>query len=557
MTGYVYELPTTGAISFAEFCIDTTGGNVYTSHIAEATQARANMRGVLKECKRMDSGERDYLRIIKVLDDYLPHVYGIIACVASGEIRLKYDPEFSWRTTLSSTLFHTSPRLRLPSLHADLASTLLTYSMALSNFSHSVVSSLGAYEYERAISEKERKDKDERLNFGVLLLCRASGIHTAIGEGVLGELERASNACGSAEGSRGGRGGWVRPPDLEKEVNAALTKMALADAQTLAIRKLLSKAAFDSTLSPGPPLPKSHPSTALIAKLHLGCAALYSSARALAMTPSKASSASGPGSGLKANFGSGSKSSGNGSGTGATAEVSADLLKYLEKETKFHTALAHKWLGVDAGESAKAGKGGEAVGFLKWAQQELEDLSGPGFSKGLSIGRGKGNDKDGDGDGKGKGGRSRKVRIEDELKSVKVFLGHYRKMNDSLTFDPVPKQSVLQALIPEGIMAVSAKAYAPPEPAFGPGSRRYEARTRRSSRDQEEDGSGSCNFGGEQTFGMEKLQVDVDAGGHADRRKKKYAAVPVFEDSSDDDDDDGIGRTATAARTYVGEGSYF
>ncbi|KAF9237580.1 hypothetical protein BU15DRAFT_88724 [Melanogaster broomeanus] len=356
------------------FCIDTTVANMYISaHIAAATQARANMRGVLKECKRMDSSERDYLKIIKVLDDYLPHLYGLIACVASGEIRLKHEPVFSWRTTLSSTLFHTSPRL-----------TLLTYSMALSNFSHSV----------RAITEKERKDKDERLNFGVLLLCRASGVCGTIAEGVLGE-------------------------------------MALADAQTLAIRKLLSKAAFDSTLSP--------------AKLHLECAALYSSARTLAMTPAKASS----GSGLRA------------------TEVSADLLKYLEKETKFHTALAHKWLG--------------------WAQQELEDLAGSGFSKGLSLGRGGGKDKDGE--GKAVGGREGvgKVRVEVELKSVKVFLGHYQKMNDSLMFDPVPKQSELQAVIPEGRMAVSAKAYVPPIPAFGPGSRGYEARTRAMPRDQEED----------------------------------------------------------------------
>ncbi|KAF9227200.1 hypothetical protein BS17DRAFT_727211 [Gyrodon lividus] len=520
MSSYIYELPTTGAVSFAEFCIDTTGGNVYTSHVAEATQARANMRGALKECKRMDSGQRDYLRIIKVLDDYLPHLYGIIACVASGEIILKYEPVFSWRTTLSSTLFHTSPRLRLPSLHADLASTLLTYSMALSNFSHSVVSSLGSYEYERAISEGDRKEKDDRLNFGVILLCRASGVCTAIGGEVLGELERVWGASGSWSGRETRIAGWVRPPELGGEVNAALAKMALADAQTLAIRKLLSKAAFDSTLSPGPPLPKSHPSTALIAKLHLECAALYSSARVLAMTSSKAS---------------------------AAFEVSADLLKYLEKESKFHTALAHKWLGVDAGESAKPGKGGEAVGFLKWAQQELEDLVGSGLSKGLSVGRGGGKGKDGE--GVGKGGGSRKVRIEDELKSVKVFLGHYRKMNDSLTFDPVPKQPVLQSLISEGRMAVSAKAYVPPEPAFGPGSRSYEARTRIGPRDREENGRRSWELGEELTFGMEKLQL----GGGVSYRDKKYATA----DDDSSDDDSGMGMTTTAGRTYVGAGSYF
>lgn len=118
---------------------------------------------------------------------------------------------FSWRTTLSATLFNNSPRLRLPSLHADLASTLVTYAMALSNFAHSVIASLGAYEYERAISEKERKEKDEKLNFGVTLLCRASGVFSTISETVLGELDQAVV-------------GWTKPPDLWREVHAALAK---------------------------------------------------------------------------------------------------------------------------------------------------------------------------------------------------------------------------------------------------------------------------------------------------------------------------------------------
>jgi len=91
--------------------------------------------------------------------------------------------------------------------------------MALSNFSHSVIDSLGAYEYERAISEKERKEKDERLNFGVTLLCRASGVFSAISEAVLGELDKVGS---------GGAGSWVRPPDLSKEVNAALSKSVLS-----------------------------------------------------------------------------------------------------------------------------------------------------------------------------------------------------------------------------------------------------------------------------------------------------------------------------------------
>ena len=63
---YSYDLPTTGTISFPDFALDTTDEHAYTAPIAEATQARANMRGVLKQSRRTDSEHRDHLRIIKV-----------------------------------------------------------------------------------------------------------------------------------------------------------------------------------------------------------------------------------------------------------------------------------------------------------------------------------------------------------------------------------------------------------------------------------------------------------------------------------------------------------
>ena len=66
MTSHIYDLPTTGSVSFSDFVIDTTEGGVYASRIAEATQARANLRGILKQSRRTDSKDRDYLRIIKV-----------------------------------------------------------------------------------------------------------------------------------------------------------------------------------------------------------------------------------------------------------------------------------------------------------------------------------------------------------------------------------------------------------------------------------------------------------------------------------------------------------
>ena len=63
---YIYELPTTGAVSFADFCVDYSAERVYNRHIPEASQARANLRGALKDGKRADHGEKDFLGLVKV-----------------------------------------------------------------------------------------------------------------------------------------------------------------------------------------------------------------------------------------------------------------------------------------------------------------------------------------------------------------------------------------------------------------------------------------------------------------------------------------------------------
>jgi hypothetical protein len=122
---------------------------------------------------------------------------------------------FSWRTTLSANVFKASPRLSLPGCYTDLAFTLLTYAFALSNLAHAIVSGLGQYEHDRAISEQGRKTKDDQLNVAVTFLCRASGIFTYIADTLLPEWES----------NRGGSPASVsKPPDLSREVNHALAK---------------------------------------------------------------------------------------------------------------------------------------------------------------------------------------------------------------------------------------------------------------------------------------------------------------------------------------------
>ena len=73
MSSYLYELPTTGAISFSDFCYDQTAS--YVAEIAETTETRANLRVALKEYKRSDDDEKDYLRLVKVSTACLPRLH--------------------------------------------------------------------------------------------------------------------------------------------------------------------------------------------------------------------------------------------------------------------------------------------------------------------------------------------------------------------------------------------------------------------------------------------------------------------------------------------------
>ena len=196
-------------------------------------------------------------------------------------------------------------------------------------------------------------------------------------------------------------------------------RMALAEAQALAIRKLLSKSAYDSTVTPGPPLPKSHPPPGLIAKLHLECASLFSSARSLVKTASGHKS--------KTKF---KPSSGKNKGTdddaneGSVEEAAPELKRYLADEAALHSALASKWLGVDCGESGGLDRAGQAVGYLQWAKKELDELK-DGTKSGITLPGINENEK--------RARERRKATVAKELETVTVFLKHYTNMNNTVS----------------------------------------------------------------------------------------------------------------------------
>ncbi|RUS26149.1 hypothetical protein BC938DRAFT_471176 [Jimgerdemannia flammicorona] len=85
---YPYALPTTGAISSADYFVDTGD---YANEILEATALRRRLRGVLKEAKREDDEVRGLVWIVKVRKDYLPYLASIIACLETDTLKLKKE----------------------------------------------------------------------------------------------------------------------------------------------------------------------------------------------------------------------------------------------------------------------------------------------------------------------------------------------------------------------------------------------------------------------------------------------------------------------------------
>ena len=199
--------------------------------------------------------------------------------------------------------------------------------------------------------------------------------------------------------------------------------MLLADAHVTAIRKLLlptlSHTLFDP---PGPPLPSNHPSPSLLAKLHLYCASLYDSALAsLKITIPEAPSA-------RKFFSKDKDRPPDTPEESSEGDPIPELKRYLRKESLLASALARKWLGVEAGENGKGQKVGEALAWVNCAQGLLEDLEGSAMRdkmKGLSVG--KGNEK------KKEERRVRKGRVGRELDDIKGWVSTYQGMNDRVS----------------------------------------------------------------------------------------------------------------------------
>ncbi|GAA5910703.1 hypothetical protein JCM6882_002054 [Rhodosporidiobolus microsporus] len=459
-------------------------------HLTDATAAQNRVRSTLKATKKdslSDGRGADWAGAARAIAEYLPHLYAILAGVEADDLLLRTDPAmFAWRATLSSqTLKKGNKRVPLPSLHYELTATLLAYALCLANQASTLVASLGSYEIASSVSSSSIKVHDETINQAANTLCRASGVLVHLAEVVVPRWETAVGVDALRQ----------RPVEMSREVATALSKMCLADANLLAIRRLLSRSlsVAHSTTTPGPPLPPAHPSPSLLAKLHLQVYTLYDESRSIIKSLSSSHS---------------------------SGEISPLLRRYLSDGRALSLALSYKWLGVDAGERSATG---DALGYLAMARKALDELREKDKGFGKIKGLAKRNEK---------AGRGRKGKVLEEVESTEAFASAYKKVNDSVHFQPIPSPQTLQSRLPAGRSALTLKPYTAPAPAFRP--------TIRSS-------------GGGAPLPPPKIppppspasaQLEGGFGG--------LSLAGAAEDSSDEDDDEG-----QEVGDYFGAGQYF
>ncbi|GAA5999029.1 uncharacterized protein JCM10292_003269 [Rhodotorula paludigena] len=423
-------LPPPVPAGFAVPHLVTDPTSSHTRDLSDADAARGRVRTALKATRKegAQAGQgADWAGAARAVAEYLPHLYALLACVEADDLLLRSDPVyFYWRASLSSQpLKKGAKRVPLPSLHAELTATLLAYALCLANQASTLVASLGSYEIASSVSSSAIKVHDETINQAADTLCKASGVLMHLAEVVIPRWEAAVGL----EALR------TRPIDMSREVTTALAKMCLADANLLAIRRLLSRSlsVAHSTTTPGPPLPPSHPSPSLLAKLHLQVYTLYDEARSLVKTVSSSSS-----------------------GASGAGEISPALRRYLSDGRTLALALSYKWLGVDAGEHGSAG---DALGFLALAAKELDALKEK--DKGLRGLKGLAQKAR-------SAGKGRKGKVQEEVESTEAFRSAYKKVNDTVSFEPVPSAQTLQSRLPSGRAALSLKPYTAPSPSFRP-----------------------------------------------------------------------------------------
>ncbi|ORY06294.1 hypothetical protein K493DRAFT_310626 [Basidiobolus meristosporus CBS 931.73] len=113
--------------------------------------------------------------------------------------------------------------------------------------------------------------------------------------------------------------------------------------------------------------------------------------------------------------------------------------KYIGDGIIYHQAIAKRYLAMDAYENQKVGI---AVGFIKEAKESLGNLSKHAKSDAVAL------------------------HAERELEEVKELYSLYKRINDTVSYEPVPSKAELTTLIPGGRSVLDAKPFSLPKHTF-------------------------------------------------------------------------------------------
>ncbi|KAG0257531.1 hypothetical protein BG011_003917 [Mortierella polycephala] len=510
--GYPYTLPTAANVSFQEFLVPNAQ---YQRPLSDATAFRGRLRAALKEHKHSD--RHDFLNIQKALEEYIPLMSGLVAGIESTELRLINDVETTWRCTMSNiALSSKQPRVKQKSIYYEAIFTFLTLGYVFmdranectqavqrkiqlaigdestyvggygdgsslvgtgightnsSSGHHGVRSGFGSSgdighgsggggggtgisvlkskhgaatrlfkkglssassksskssnmigEFTDYLSDEDLAGIDHRLTMAADLYCRAAGVFEYVVQEMIPKWNDAAIVAGEDKESKKAVSEMSRPIDIQTSVVSAHIRLALGEAHACTVRKATIKAARASAIKNATLGGSSAASTAglgatgsktsyvLLAKLTIGIKEEYERAYGLLKSVKDLN------------------------------DISTEFRAHVKDAKVYYEAVAQTLLGMDAYEAQHYGK---AIGFMSLARISFASLAKS--SKAHTI--------------------AQAAAFECRLATENVVA--FEKINNSVTFEVIPPQSALLAVIPSGRIVLQSKKYLPPKPSFG------------------------------------------------------------------------------------------
>ncbi|KAF9187736.1 hypothetical protein BGZ51_001121 [Haplosporangium sp. Z 767] len=440
--GYPYTLPTTANVSFQEFLVPNAQ---YQRPLSDATAFRGRLRAVLKEHKHSD--RHDFLNIQKrkiqsAIGDVSTYVggYGDGSSMAGTGIGQTNSNSTSYSISSSNhhgvgSGFGSSGDIGdgsggggggtgigvLKSKRGAAAARLFKKGLSSAS-SKSSKSSNTIGEFTDYLSDEDLAGIDHRLTMAADLYCRAAGVFEYVVQEMIPKWNDAAVAAGEDKESKKNVSEMSRPIDVQTNVVSAHIRLALGEAHACTVRKATIKAARASAIknstlggssiasTAGTGATGSKTSYVLLAKLTIGVKEEYERAYGLLKSVKDLN------------------------------DISTEFRAHVKDAKVYYEAVAQTLLGMDAYEAQHYGK---AIGFMSLARTSFASLAKS--SKAHTI--------------------AQAAEFECRLASEKVVA--FEKINDSVTFEAIPSQSALLAVIPSGRELLQAKKYLPPKPSFG------------------------------------------------------------------------------------------